>query len=442
MMENDFSFPCGHAAQSDALFERFLDADPQNISDPFPEIARRQNFSQYRSQPFSRIYYWASPDPLNDVMKLRHGLKYGHEMGHLNNDDTPAKCWARYLHGSRIQRVNTILWADTWDTEVANSWLSLQKINELISAVISRIRLSEELLATAESFVKMEVVVNSIPGFAHWRRKSGYLEEEAFEFFEAEEQRQLFPDYRTFYPAIKKVMTWAYKSSSLGAKLRIFLQGLHIKGEPNTWTVDSHQQCLLLAEQVKGMDNPAKLSDWLIEMIRQQDLYLGGEVFDHMLAEDGKGTVAEALWQITHRGPNSPDGLYGPLPKKVPFIFNNYLFDPSRLSISIFPRFLDTKWYIQPVVLRNYGDYSRVETNKYLELEPVMVVLKLEAILEQLLWRDGICCPYYYYRPDIPSPCPCQPEWKRALKRLLRWGREGKFGPGGTWRDLSPACSC
>src|ERR671919_127698 len=124
-MEQDFSFPCGHAAQEDDAFEQFLAADPQSIIDPFPQIARRQDFSQYRTQPLVRMYYWASTDPLNDILKARHGLRYGHEQAHVNNDDTPAKQWARYLQGNRFVRLNTIVWAESWNTEAAHSWKSL-----------------------------------------------------------------------------------------------------------------------------------------------------------------------------------------------------------------------------------------------------------------------------------------------------------------------------
>jgi hypothetical protein len=209
MMELEFSFPCAYTTQPNDAFERFLNADPQSVHDPFPQIAHRQDFSQPRTQPLVRIYYWPSTDPLNDVMKVRHGLKYGHEHGHINNDDTPAKRWARYLHGSRFQRMNTILWAETWDAEVAKSWDSLGEITRLISAIAKRICLAEELLATAESFVKTERVVSTLSGFAHCRKELGHLEEEAVEYSEEEERRPLFPDFRTFYSAIKKVMTWA-----------------------------------------------------------------------------------------------------------------------------------------------------------------------------------------------------------------------------------------
>jgi hypothetical protein len=442
-MEEGFSFPCPNSAQSDVAFENFLKTDPRNIYDPFPQIARRQNFSQPRTQPLARIYYLASTDPLKDELEFHFGIKFAHESGHINNDDTPAKCWARYLHGSRLQKLHTILWAESWNAKAVESWDSLVEINKLLSVIANRICLSEELMATAESFVKLEQVVDAHSFLAHWRRKLGCLEEEAVEYFASEERQPQFPDFGPLYGTIKKAITWAMldESGLLNPSLRIFLQGLHMEDNLDNWTVDSHQQCLLLAEQVKRMDNPAQLSDWLMEMIHQEDLYQSGLVFDLKLAKDTKGTVLEALWQVTHRGPKSPEGLYGPIPKNLSFNSKDYLFSKSRLHIFIFPRLLGSQWYIQPSVLLERENTMCVET-KYLESDPVMVLLKLEALLEQVTARDGICCPYYRYSPDSPEACECHQSWKRALVRILQWGREGKFGPGGTWRDLPPECSC
>src|SRR5918992_4495103 len=194
-MEEEFSFACANTDQSDVSFELFLQTDPRNVYNPFPQIVRRQNFSQPRTQPLARIYYLASTDPLKDEFDVHFGMKIAHESGHINNDVTPAKCWARYLHGSRLQKLYTIMCSEGWNTDTVKNWDSLVEINKLLSVIANRICLSEELMATAESFVKLEQVVNSHSSLAYWRRELRHLEEEAIEYFACEEQRSQFPDF-------------------------------------------------------------------------------------------------------------------------------------------------------------------------------------------------------------------------------------------------------
>jgi hypothetical protein len=427
-----FSFLCASAANPDASLKAFLKADPQSVVDPFPLIARRKSFHQDRTNPLVKLHYWALPNLEtvleNDLLNLYQAMRYGHERQHMDNDDTPAKRWAQYLEGAALQRVNEILMAATWDTEAAKSWSELRKINRQLATIASRIRFAEELLATAKSFVKMERLISTNPDFAHWQRRLGTVEDESVAYYEREELRPLFPDFRTLYfGTIKKAIDWAAfdEPGFLAPFLRIFLQGLNISGEPNTWTVDSHQQCLLLAEQVKGMDSPSQLSDWLKEMIRNEDLYLSGLGFQEKLVDDARGTIVEYLCHMIHK----PQGE------------NSDLSIPEWVHPYISPKLLGTQWHIQ------LGAIIQVEASdppdvSYIESTPVMIILKLEALLEQLIAGDGICCPYYYYESNGYDACICTSDWKKSLMRLLQWGREGKFGPGGTWRDLPPECSC
>jgi hypothetical protein len=151
-------------------------------------------------------------------------------------------------------------------------------------------------------------------------------------------------------------------------------------------------------------------------------LLIPGAAFQEELMDAARGTIVENLCQII-QWPQGED---------------NNLSVPEWAHPFIYPELLGTQWYLQPAILCRYGDTFLHVRNDYLESEPVMVVLKLEAILEQLIARDGICCPYYRYRPDMPRPCPCQPWWKEALLRILQWAREGKFDLGyrGYWKDL------
>jgi hypothetical protein len=227
---------------------------------------------------------------------------------------------------------------------------------------------------------------------------------------------------------IKKVIAWAAldESGILDRLISIFLQGIRISGKPENWAVDSHQQCQLLAEQVNRKDNPAQVSVWLTEMIRKEDFLLSGLALRDMVAEKASGTILEALCNMTqaHRAWEDTDYSASDL-----------------IHLYISPKLLGTQWHIHlDGLIQNRS--SGTPNLKYLESESVMAVLKLEAILEQLIARDGICCPYYRYKSDMSEACICFPGWKQSLSRLLQWAREGKFGAGGTWRDLPPECSC
>jgi hypothetical protein len=76
--------------------------------------------------------------------------------------------------------------------------------------------LSEELLATARSFVKLYRVVSTHSADAHLLREIRKLEKASVKYYESVKDyergklRQLFPDFWTlYYETIKKVITWA-----------------------------------------------------------------------------------------------------------------------------------------------------------------------------------------------------------------------------------------
>jgi hypothetical protein len=216
-----------------------------------------------------------------DLLIASKAVELLHEKGHIDNDDTPAKSWARYIQGTRFQNMNTIIWSEVWDTEAAEAWSTLCMDYKYISLIAARICLSEEILATAESFMTIDKLVSTSPNFGDWQMESRDLEEATVAYYEGEKQRPLFPDFRRHYGIIKKVLTWAESakdnidSMQLNCFIRMFLQGLSISTEEayESWVVDSHQQCLLLADYIKKTDNPTQLWDWLMEMIRQGDYF-------------------------------------------------------------------------------------------------------------------------------------------------------------------------
>jgi hypothetical protein len=436
MRAEGFSFPCPTTERLSAVIEPFFKANPQSVYNPFPLLARRRNFRQARTQPLTRIYYW--PTVNDDFEEAYEVVEFLHEHGgHIKYHDSPAKALARYHQAARFLRLDKILRAEKWDSDVEKSWNSLCKISKQLSAIANHILLSEELLATAACFEIFGRAVNTFSDYAPWRRDLEKLEDATVAYYEGKEVCQLFPDFRILYfGTIKKVITWASLDDPtvLDKLVSTFLQAIHISEDSGSWAMDSHQQCLLLAEQVKRMDNPVQLSDWLSELIVQEDYFLSGITYLKKLADEGRGTVAEDLWRIAY-GTTTPNGLINPMPKKITL---ENLPCNDRLSIVLTPTLHDKQWYI------NIGQINKLEGAShynYIESEPVQVVLKLEALLEQLEGRDGICCPYYRYKRNMPEACMCHPGWKKSLLRILQWAREGKFGPGGTWRDLPPECS-
>jgi len=451
MMVQGFTFPCANLDQFDDASERFFDANPNDIYNPFPQTVRRNNLRQARTQPLVRIRYEPCPSDnlwprgAFDFKKPNKLLEFIHELEHIDRDDTPAKSWARYIQGRRFRNLDYLLWAETWDTKVAQAWSYLCDNYKALSSIASRIVLSEELLATAYSFLKTEVFVkDSSPKFDQWQASIKDFEEAYIDYY-----TKLFGDVRTLYfETIKKVMTWIeYAEDSLTSRLldiwtRFFLQGLNINGEPEDCVLDSRQQCLLLAEFVKEIDSPAQYLAWIQKngtMDQMISLFLAYEIQDQ-LGKESRDTAAETLWEVS-RARITRKGQLVRAPKR----FNQkeiYFPDRDRPNIVLYPRLLGTHWYIQPgVLLLKEPSYI-----KYVMSGSVMGTLKLEALLEQLEERDGICCPYYRFSADrfssdIPQACRCYPEWKTALVRILQWAREGKFGPGGTWRDLPPECS-
>jgi hypothetical protein len=363
-------------------------------------------------------------------------MKFAHERWHMESDYTPAKRLAQYLEGSALQHVNILLTAESWNKETANSWAKLRKLVRLMAIGCDRIRLSEELLATAASFVKLEKGINERSDYDHWRRGLKCLEKACIEYYESVEDyvrgkfHSQFPDFRELYHGtIKKVMSWAVfdESRVLEMLISIFLQGIHFNGKPENWTVNSHQQCKLLAKQVKGMDNPAQLSDWLKMMIQKENFYHSARWIEDKLAEDARGTIVEALYKMIHEPQGEETTLTG----------------LEWVDHYIYPELMDTQWRIQPEVIMRVGpSYSHI--SNYLETEHVMIVLKLEAILEQLIAGDGICCPYFRIDSNMNEACMCTLGWRGSLSRLVQWGREGKFNHGrfilGHWKDLPQEC--
>lgn len=444
MSTQGFSFLCPNLEQPGTKFEGFFEADPQIVYNPYPQLCRRSNLRQPRTQPLVKIRYWPIDSHDKDVIEVEKSYEAAelvHEREHIKNSDTPAKNLARYLQGARFQNLNTIVCSRTWDSEVEKSWFSLGELNKQLSVIADRILLSEELLAVAQCFVRIESLFNSDPLFSDWCQDLEDLEEASVAYYERTELRHLFPDFRTLYfGTIKKIITWASLDDSNMLKRLIitFLQGLHTSKESESWPRDSYQQCLLLAEEVKRMDKPVQLSDWLSELIAQEDYSYSGKSYIKKLADEGRGNVAEALWQVAY-GRTTQKGLFRPMPKKISFKTIEKSTNRGHHSIVLYPQLIDLKWYL------NIGEINQLHGPShyiYIDSEPVQVVLKMQALLEQLEARDGICCPYYRYKRRMPEACMCSSDWKRSLLCTLQWAREGKFGPGGTWRDLPPECSC
>jgi hypothetical protein len=74
LKETGFSFPCASIAQPESTFERFIEADPQSVLNPYPLLAHRQNLRQAYTQPLVRIYYWPSVDPANGLEEAIKGI--------------------------------------------------------------------------------------------------------------------------------------------------------------------------------------------------------------------------------------------------------------------------------------------------------------------------------------------------------------------------------
>jgi hypothetical protein len=169
--------------------------------------------------------------------------------------------------------------------------------------------------------------------------------------------------------------------------------------------------------------------------------YHTGLELQGLIVRHGKSTIAQDLWQMT-RARKTPNGYLGLAARKIN-LWNPkiHLYDRSRPSVVLSPRLVGAQWHIQAgeLLIGENVNSARTEKSHYIWSRPVQVTLRVEALLEQIAERDGIYCPYYRISPDVKA-CPCDPGYKQALLDLLRWAREGKFGPGGTWRDLPPEC--
>jgi hypothetical protein len=193
-----FSFPCASPANPDASLKAFLKADPQSVYNPFPLVAQRVNFRQHRTHPLVILHYWPLTDQENNL-EVNETVKFFHEREHIDNNGTPAKRWAQYLEGAALQRVYMLVNAEKWDREAAKSWKALRNICDQLSVICERICFSEELLATAKSFEKIDRLVSTNSNLAEWQGKLRIEEDESLAYYEREELRSLFPDFRNLY---------------------------------------------------------------------------------------------------------------------------------------------------------------------------------------------------------------------------------------------------
>jgi hypothetical protein len=69
----------------------FLDTNPTDVYNPYPQIARRDNLRQARTQPLVRIRYQSFDGVFetgadDDFVLVSNSLQFFHERAHLNND--------------------------------------------------------------------------------------------------------------------------------------------------------------------------------------------------------------------------------------------------------------------------------------------------------------------------------------------------------------------
>jgi hypothetical protein len=436
-MMDGFSYPCANIAKPDARLIDFLTADHQSVVNPFPLLAQRQRFYQDRTNPLIKLHYWASTDLHLGLEDFVNNVTFRHEKEHMSTHYSPAKNYARVVEARALQKVYVLALSQSWNTVTAKMWRELRREHNRLLTVTARICLSEELLAVARSFESFGRCIKAASDYADWEsRKLSDLEEETIKYYERKELRRLFPDFRTlYYGTIKKVIAWAEdeielnNNTVLGSLISSFLQGITNQKKHEGWAVDSYKQCLLLAEQVERMDNSAQLCDWLTEMVIHEGYYFAGVAAQKLLKEvhAHNPVVIESLNQMLE--PEEHVEVDAEFPTA------------RLLHIFISPNLRNGKWYIQPGEIHGTENTFWVE-REYLKSKPVMEVFKLEALYEQLIAGDGICCPYFGMNTYSDDPCICSPGWKECLLRLLQWAREGKFGSDGIWRDLPRECCC
>jgi hypothetical protein len=405
-----------------------LVSDFQSIDlySPWPELASDTRTS--RCQPLIRCIYLPTPYPdrflhsfANGTSSITEWFALQHEYAHLRLNSTPIKEQARLYLGRIYDSLEELfrIPEDQWNEATEKSWANFLTMHTHLSDVYKRIYLAEELLATAFTFSTAEIIF----------RTKTRTEISDFEAYLVNSFRNQFVDFEALYYGLKGAFRLAdnqhEKFLLILAWFGIFLQPIDVEAD-----AASKDRCKTLVDHVRSMKNCTQLLDWLER-----------QICDPSFIQDWQATLLQSM-RYSQNSENMR--LLGELSmanrllikKEVSFedVVNLIREIPNQYSswphsggtllpqVFLYPKKRGNTQYIVP--FNEAGNY-----NKYLPL------LFLESIQQQLNTQSGIHCPFLL--DDTEGDCACvpQPLLKQGIKRLARWAKEGRFGPG-KWTDV------
>ena len=427
-MSSGFSFACPHLARKDTVFRRFLDAAPEDISNPWPELAGLISYEQARSQPLFRVIYVPTAQLDQYGSTLDKEIERQHELFHIQLDFSPAKVWARALLMPGYYNLGSIMEAEDWNSEQQNAWETLGKLNDQLRELFASSSLSEELLVTAFSFDAAQYKLNIAPASLK------PIEERHIAYY-VEGFRSLDCDIEAlYYKTFKKLAHWMGEEgrpNNLPLLVSAFLQGISLGSEDKLEVVDSNERCNLLHENIQNIKESVQLVDWLSNATPTEEI-------EAQLAAQGtllsftamdEWPWGQLIW-IVARGKRAPQTLRAQVIRNpLKAVGKLRIVPPLRTSCLLFIEELSEKWYIRRWVIEGQ--------RKRLLADSIVQLLALDSIRQQLLkGSGGLCCPHY-----TPGRCVCQSTSSRQLMaRLSQWAKEGKFGRWENWKDLPQEC--
>lgn len=423
-MSEGFSFSCPCPESEGDAFEHFLKTartEPSPVYNPWPQTASSTDWRRSRTQPLIRTRYLAMADP-ETLISAKGRLTFDHEQGHHQHDYSPAHLLARCRLSDGIDDLEMLLFGETWKQK---TWNNLTKNNSELSSICRSISVSEELLATAFSFDAADEGARASQGLETLEKRA------------VKRYSKLYPDFEgLYYQTFKKIAAWEREdygeSGAVGAAC-LFVQGVEFDPENGSVrVVDSIERCRILADALKSLKNGTELANWVFQTVPQLEAHLSFTAFGAVIDRTSFSEAAQHLCTLL-RGRKQRVVPSRSLRELHRSVLRFPLFVPNRIIVMLYPAELHGRWYIVPMIVDPPSFGGRSNSQR----EAVQWLLVFESLRQQLDEGVGIYCPHY--RPS--EGCACKPDWREALIRILGWAREGKFGRGGTWRDLPPECN-
>jgi hypothetical protein len=420
---------------------------------PWPELANPRGLGFGRANPWIRLIYLPNTTPVwleNDKLSLREQIRLWvgrvHEHIHVALDFTPVKEWVRVCLGLIYTSVGQLHDAAEfkWDHDTAAKWERFIALHEMLQVSVDRIRLAEELLATAFSF-----------SAAAWR----FADEEARELLREEEtswvrgQSAQLPEFEALYfdrpeeeggfRNLARLLTndGPFPTSVVLGQLGVFLEAASLTGrfpltqEKQFWPEAraSKDRCIELVAAARHQANPEDILRWVRERIIRDDLESWQVVLGTMagLTQGQDVPAAQALWSLARgqqasrrkhfwrrqRGSWELERAFevSSQPWLWPEASSDWA-DVDWLQVLLVPRKVGPQWYITPI--RMSGSLSS-------GYESLLVT---EAFRQQLDQGVGIRCPVALFNTSDGLTCRCDATWKNRLQQLSAWACAGNFG--------------